>query len=205
MSKAGAAKKDNAYHHGDLKAALRREAEQILVERGVGDIGLREVARRLGVSHNAPYRHYANREALLADIAADGFARLGARYDAIPPGEPTDRIIAIGHAYIRFALEEPAIFRLMLGKDLAKPQYAALKTLADKAFAVLRVELVAFGVAGPAVAQSLALWSMVHGMAVLLLDDRIEEHGGQIDLFEVVTRFTKTYLAGERAQATLTA
>ncbi len=65
--------KGSAYHHGDLKAALRAEAERILVERGVAEVGLREVARALGVSHNAPYRHYPNREALLADIAAGGF------------------------------------------------------------------------------------------------------------------------------------
>jgi AcrR family transcriptional regulator len=195
-------KKARAYHHGDLKAALRAEAERILVERGVAEVGLREVARALGVSHNAPYRHYANREALLADIAAGGFQRLGAMSaEAIAPGDPTARVTAIGHMYLRFALAEPAVFRLMMGKELAKPQYVELKAAADGVFAMVRAELLAADVPGPAFAETLALWSMVHGMAILLLDDRIEEHGGTIDPFGVVTTFTATFMAGVRANA----
>jgi len=190
------------YHHGDLKAALRAEAERILVERGVADIGLREIARGIGVSHNAPYRHYPNREALLADIAAGGFQRLGALYlkDKTLP-DPIDRIIAIGHSYLRFAKTEPAVFQLMLGKDLAKPQYADLKAAAGAAFSALQTELLAFGVPAPAVSETLALWSMVHGMAVLALNDRIDEHGGVIDLAQIVTTFTTTFLAGAKAQS----
>lgn len=195
-------KKSQAYHHGDLKAALRAEAERILVERGVAEVGLREVARALGVSHNAPYRHFANREALLADIAAGGFQRLGAMYaEAIRPVDPIARVTAIGHNYLRFALAEPAVFRLMMGKDLAKPQYVGLKSAADGVFALVRAELLAADVPDPAIAETLALWSMVHGIAILLLDDRIEEHGGLIDPFEVVTIFTATFMAGVRANA----
>lgn len=195
-------RKGPAYHHGDLKTALRVEAERILVERGVAEVGLREVARALGVSHNAPYRHFASREALLADIAAGGFQRLRAMYaEAIAPEDPTARVTAIGHMYLRFALAEPAVFRLMMGKDLAKPQYVELKVAADGVFAMVRAELLAAGVPDPAVAETLALWSMVHGIATLLLDDRIEEHGGLIDPFEVVTTFTATFMDGVRANA----
>ena len=202
MTQAAEPKKAPTYHHGDLKAALRVEAERILVERGVAEVGLREVARALGVSHNAPYRHYANREALLAEIAAGGFQRLDALYaQAIAPTDPTARITAIGHMYLRFALAEPAVFRLMMGKDLAKPQYVALKAAADGVFATVRDEVLAAGVPAPAVAETLALWSMVHGLAVLLLDDRIEEHGGPIDPFDVVSVFTATFMAGVRANA----
>lgn len=194
--------KGSAYRHGDLKTALRVEAERILIERGIADVGLREVARALGVSHNAPYRHFPNREALLADIAAGGFERLRAMYkQAIIPEDPRQRVTAIGHTYLRFALAEPAVFRLMMGKDLAKPQYPELKAAADGVFALVRAELLAAGVPDPAIAESLALWSMVHGIATLLLDDRIEEHGGMIDPFDVVTTFTATFLAGVRAAA----
>lgn len=202
MAVARESKKARTYHHGDLKAALRTEAERILVERGVAEVGLREVARALGVSHNAPYRHYPSREALLADIAAGGFQRLGAMYaKAIAPDDPSERVTAIGHMYLRFALAEPAVFRLMMGKDLAKPQYVELKAAADGVFALVRGELLAAGVPDPAIAETLALWSMVHGIAILLLDDRIEEHGGLIDPFSVVTTFTATFMAGVRANA----
>lgn len=191
-----------AYHHGDLKTALRVQAERILVERGVAEVGLREVARALGVSHNAPYRHFASREALLAEIAAGGFQRLGAMYaEAITPDDPTARVTAIGHMYLRFALAEPAVFRLMMGKDLAKPQYEDLKAAADGVFTLVRTELLAAGVPEPAIAETLALWSMVHGIATLLLDDRIEEHGGMIDPFEVVTTFSATFMDGVRSNA----
>ncbi|TXN11220.1 TetR/AcrR family transcriptional regulator [Methylobacterium sp. WL8] len=194
--------KGSAYHHGDLKTALRVEAERILVERGIAEVGLREVARALGVSHNAPYRHFANREALLAEIAAGGFQRLGALYEeAIAPEDPTARVTAIGHMYLRFALAEPAVFRLMMGKDLAKPQYVELKAAADGVFAMVRAGVLTAGVPEPAVAETLALWSMVHGIATLLLDDRIEGHGGPIDPFEVVTTFTATFMVGVRANA----
>jgi AcrR family transcriptional regulator len=202
MAKSPEPKKVQNYHHGDLKVALRAEAERILVERGVAEVGLREVARALGVSHNAPYRHYANREALLADIAAGGFQRLAAMYaEAITPEDPVARVTAIGHMYLRFALAEPAVFRLMMGKDLAKPQYVELKAAADGVFAIVRAELLAVGVPDPAIAETLALWSMVHGIAILLLDDRIEEHGGMIDPFAVVSIFTATFMAGVRANA----
>ncbi|KQO56593.1 MULTISPECIES: TetR/AcrR family transcriptional regulator [unclassified Methylobacterium] len=193
-------KKGATYHHGDLKTALRVEAERILVERGVAEVGLREVARALGVSHTAPYRHFASREALLAEIAAGGFQRLGAMYDpASAPEDPTARVTAIGHMYLRFALAEPAVFRLMMGKDLAKPQYVDLKAAADEVFAIVHTALLAAGVPEPAVKEALVMWSMVHGIAVLLLDDRIEEHGGVVDPFEVVTNFTTTFMAGVRA------
>ncbi len=89
----------------------------------------------------------------------------------------------------------------MMGKDLVKPQYVDLKAAADGVFALVRSELLAAGVPDPAIAETLALWSMVHGIAVLLLDDRIEEHGGMIDPFDVVTVFTKTFMDGVRAKS----
>jgi AcrR family transcriptional regulator len=197
MATPSEARKAQTYHHGDLKTALRTEAERILVERGVDDVGLREIARALGVSHNAPYRHYENRAALLADIAAGGFRRLKALVEQAAAGDdPRWGVIDFGHKYIRFAMTEPAIFRLMMGKELSKPQYVELKTAADGVFEIFCGMLVAIGIPAPAIPQGLALWSLVHGMAILLLDDRIEEHGGAIDVFAIVTDFTTTYLDG---------
>lgn len=200
MAKGAVSKKAQGYHHGDLKAAIRTEAERILVERGVAEVGLREIARALGVSHNAPYRHYVNREALLAEIAADGFRRLGEQYAAVSPTDPAERIMAIGHMYLTFALSQPAVFRLMLGPELAKPEQAELKAAADRVFALVRAEVLAMGVPEPGIAEALGLWSLVHGLSTLLLDNRIEEHGGQIDPYAVLTNAAETFLAGLKAK-----
>lgn len=188
------------YHHGDLKAALRAAAEQILIERGVAEVGLREVARAVGVSHAAPYRHYDGREALLADIAAGGFERLGARMAAVGDAAPRDRIVAIAGAYIGFALEEPAIFRLMFGPELSKPSHPELKAKADAAFAAAREAMIALGARPPATMESVTCWSLVHGLATLILDDRIEEHGGELDPAEMMRAASEILLAGLTAR-----
>lgn len=188
------------YHHGDLKAALRDAAERILIERGEAEVGLREVARSVGVSHAAPYRHYESREALLADIAAGGFERLGARMAAVGEASPRDRIAAIAGAYVGFALEEPAIFRLMFGPELSKPSHPELKAKADAAFAAAREAVTALGVEPPATMEAVACWALVHGLATLILDDRIEEHGGALATAELVRGAGDVLLAGLSAR-----
>src|SRR5215510_3558714 len=94
------------YHHGDLRAALLEAAGRIVDKEGAAALSVREAARRARVSHNAPYRHFPDRQSLLAAIAAEGFARLG---DALKNSHGK----AMGEAYVHFALENPAVFRLM--------------------------------------------------------------------------------------------
>src|SRR6266849_10299695 len=96
----------STYHHGDLPAALLRAAGKTLERRGIGALSLREAARRAGVSHNAPYRHFPDRESLLAAIAAEGFAMLGERLKGQAGRKKAE-------AYVRFAIENPQRFRLM--------------------------------------------------------------------------------------------
>src|SRR2546423_10801996 len=98
----------STYHHGDLPAALLRAAGRVLEQKGIGALSLRDAARRAGVSHNAPYRHFADREALLGALAAEGFALLAKRLRG-------QRGPELGMAYVRFALEHPQRFRLMFG------------------------------------------------------------------------------------------
>jgi len=128
-----------SYHHGELRPALLRAAARILEKEGRDAISLRDLARRAGVSHNAPYRHFADRQALLAALAEEGFALLAAALQGKPWREQA--------AYLRFALANPERFRLMF----TRPVPAALRRL----------------VGGDAVAQ--ATWAMVHGLAVLIL------------------------------------
>ena len=132
---------------------------------------MRELARRAEVSHNAPYRHFPDRESLLAALAAEGFARLGrtqleARRAAGLKG--------MGEAYVRFALEHPQRFRLMFGGAVRIAAHPALREVATKVFDGLSGAL-ADRVAPAAGARdaSIAAWAMVHGLANLLLDDKI--------------------------------
>lgn len=139
------------YHHGDLRAALLDAALALLEEDET--FSLRAVARRAGVSPTAPYRHYQDKEALLAAVATDGFTQLADRLDAAP------ELTAMAEEYVAFALAHPALFRLMYGRPTANT--ASARTAA----------ILASRVADPAV--QIGAWAMVHGLAVLLLDGKL--------------------------------
>src|SRR3954469_19839227 len=155
----------STYHHGDLPAALLRAAGRTLEKQGIGALSLREAARRAGVSHNAPYRHFPDREALLAALAAEGFAMLGERLRGQPGRQ-------MGEAYVRFALERPQRFRLMFGGLLPVAKYPELRSAAHGAHQAL---LEAFkDLPRPELAAA-AAWSLVHGLSHLLLDGQFAD------------------------------
>lgn len=153
----------STYHHGDLRPALLRAAARALEEEGPAALSLRELARRAGVSHNAPYRHFAGREALLAALAVDGFGRLG---EALAGASRRD----MGEAYVRFAIEHPQLFRLMFGGHLSFSRHGDLARAAASPYRALvdafRAEP---SIADPEKAAA-AAWSLVHGLSHLLLD-----------------------------------
>lgn len=156
------------YHHGDLRRALIEEGTAILAETGPAGLSLREVARRLGVSHNAPYRHFATREALLAAIAAAGYDALAEQTDKAA-GDMTAR----GLAYIGFALKHPAIFRLMFSDLIDRSAFPDLAAAAERSLErASRAIGAAYGSEPEAV---MAAWSFVHGLAQLLLDGQPPE------------------------------
>ena len=156
----------STYHHGDLRPALLRAAAKILEKEGVGAVSLRELARRSGVSHNAPYRHFSDREGLLAALAEEGFALLARELDGKPGSE-------MGVAYVRFALAYPQRFRLMFGGQLPLDQYPALRKQARAACDDFEKTLSGLGAATKFAAA--AAWSLVHGLAHLLLDGHFTE------------------------------
>lgn len=160
-----------SYHHGDLPAALLRAAGKILEKEGVEALSLRALTRRTGVSHAAPYRHFRDRESLLAALAAEGFAMLGrAQREAAASGG----LRAMGEAYVRFALEHPQRFRLMFGGQLKIARHPELREIATRAFEALSGALAAHAGSGAGDA-SIAAWALVHGLAQLLLGGRIAE------------------------------
>jgi AcrR family transcriptional regulator len=162
------------YHHGNLRAALLDEAERTLREQGVDGLSLRELARHAGVSHAAPRRHFADRQALLDALAESGWERLGADTRAAAQRAGTDyeaRLRAAGRAYVRFATRDAALLEVMFAGRQGR-QAAALREAATRAFSVL-VELVREGQASGVLElddperMALLLFATVQGIATL--------------------------------------
>jgi AcrR family transcriptional regulator len=158
------------YRHGNLPAALLAAARQILDENGLHAVGLRETARRVGVSATAAYRHFTNKEDLLASVAAEGFRELAAAMQSATRGSTP--LTRAGLAYIEFANQNRGLFRLMFGPVLAeRTKYPALHAASAGVEALLLR-----GVAdvdqrplndNPA---AMAAWGLVHGLAHLIVD-----------------------------------
>jgi AcrR family transcriptional regulator len=168
-----------AYHHKDLRNALVDEALAILAEKGSGEITLRDLARRLGVTHTAPYAHFADKKSLLEAIADEGFARLTAVLDAAggSGASPEERLYAQGLAYVTFARENPNLYRLMFADpELANDPDCVWSEESDRAFASVLNTLAAIGVpeGTNTIDVALATWSMVHGVAMLEIDRRFK-------------------------------
>jgi len=174
---------ERSYHHRDLRRALIRSALEILSEAGVAGLSLRGAARRAKVSAMAPYRHFADKEALLAAVAEYGFRQLTARFTAAAAVAPDPRaaLSALGVAYVVFARDEPSLFKLMFGPAIEKKSaHPALDDAGFACFKALRqaVEAARFFDGGPDLEDvSLACWSLVHGLASLIVDGRLAEEG----------------------------
>lgn len=144
-------------------------------EQGVAILSLREAARRAGVSHNAPYRHFADREALLAALAAEGFGQLSGALEEAGKRGPRER----GAAYVRFALEQPQRFRLMFGGVLRLGAHAGLREQASRAYEGLVRAFASMAEPRAAQITAAAAWSLVHGLAQLLLDGHFARATGE--------------------------
>ena len=158
------------YHHGALRPALIAAARTLLDEGGPEAVGLRESARRVGVTPTATYRHFRDKEALLAAVAAEGFREFAAALaEAARAAAP---LPAMGAAYIDFALAKPGMFRLMFSPLLAgRADNPDLRAAAEAAFDALRGGVRARGGAGEGGdAAAIAAWSLVHGLSHLILD-----------------------------------
>jgi AcrR family transcriptional regulator len=179
-SKAESNPAKGGYHHGDLRGALVAAGLSILEEGGdPASLGLRETARRAGVSAMAPYRHFPDQDALLAAVAIVGFERLRAALEVADrggEGAGREALYAQGAAYVAFACAQPGLFRLMFGgarSGGSRPQ--ALCEASAAAYAVL-AERVATLLPGEAAAdEALRSWALVHGIAALVIDGLLGE------------------------------
>ncbi|MFD8649114.1 TetR/AcrR family transcriptional regulator [Streptomyces mirabilis] len=164
-----------AYHHGDLRAACLRAARELLEEDGSAGLSLRAVARRAGVSATAPYRHYADRDALVSAVAAEGYRELAEHLSAAHPAPSTpDDLAAVAVVYVQFALEHPALFRAMFAEPCdptSEERVAATAVISEYVRSIVRD---AFPDADDAGALSTTVWALVHGLAFLHLDGKLD-------------------------------
>ena len=195
-----------AYHHGDLRQALLDAALPLLREGGPAALTLRAVARAAGVSQTAPYRHFADRSALVAAVADDGFRRLQTQLIAAvtAPAETLGKapetarggLQALAMAYVRFALAHPAEYRVMFGAEVAAAPkgsgrqgvFEFLRTGIDM---LKQQGLVADG---DSHAMALTAWALVHGLVMLALDGQL--FGANADPEELTITATELLMFG---------
>lgn len=165
-----------SYHHGNLREALMQATLALIAEKGIAGVTFAEAARRAGVSAAAPYRHFRDRDELLAAVATAGFERLAAALEAAwqkgrpAPAEAYERL---GRAYLDFARRNPADYAAMFESGIAPEGHESLQQAGDRAFGVLReaAEVLVSHIPGPsrppALMVALHTWSLAHGIASL--------------------------------------
>jgi AcrR family transcriptional regulator len=191
--------KPKPYHHGDLRNALIQAGLEMLSEGGAAALDLRKVARKAGVSHAAPYRHFADKQALVAAINAEGFRRLAERIQSTlreAPDDSFEQLQAIARAYVQFAQEHPWLMREMFsGLTVEREAFAGLYA-ASKAVFTFYVEVVKRGqergslIDGDPGALAGVLWSLLHGVAMLTIENQMRPYTDGPDGAERVTRFS---------------
>ena len=196
------------YHHGELREALIRATRQLVEERGAENFTLADACRVAGVTTAAPYRHFKGRQEILEEIASRGFDELRAKSmtAVAAKGEGTlEAIIAMGHAYVGFAVEQTAVFRLMFGQQ---PSLKKAEHVLDTGHACFGhvIEQVALyckrsKVRGDAQEIALRLWTFVHGAASLLIDQDYEAVAPQIDVDRLIASATPGLLTAPRRAA----
>jgi AcrR family transcriptional regulator len=181
----------------DVRAGILGASRALMDEGGLGALSMREVARRAGVSHQAPYHYFQDREAILAELAGEGFSQL---YDYMVSaiGLARDKLAkhrALGEAYIRFALNNPEVFKLMFRVEMCDlANYPAAKAKAD---ACMQLVIDVHGASGtptgdktsPDMVPVIAAWSMAHGLATLMLEGKLGQAlGDTVDQREAAAK-----------------
>lgn len=168
------------YHHGNLREALIEAALELIGAKGPAGFTIAEAARLAGVSPAAPYRHFRDADALLAEVALRGYERFVVRLTKAWNGGRPDPVRAfedLGCGYLAFAREEPAFYAAMFDSRLALDSHPELQAAGDRAFTVLReaADQVAAtlpkGRRPPSLMMALHLWAMAHGIAALFVRD----------------------------------
>lgn len=186
------------YHHGDLKVSLIEAANTILLREGADALSLRAIAAEVGVSHMAPYAHFKNKKELIRSIAEAGFVQMADTMEVVAEKlkskkelSPGELVLAYGASYLEFATSNPQLYRLMLGQvettgrknkketiietDNSSTMNSPFIESSKKPFILLREAFALRGDNDEKVkAQALGAWSMVHGMAALIIEGHIQ-------------------------------
>ena len=174
--------KKKTYHHGDLKNALIKAGVEILAKEGVSGLSLRKVASKAGVSHAAPYSHFADKQALIAAISTEGFRQLYERVSAVAEehkAKPSRQLIEAAWTYVQFALDDRDRFKVMFSGVLEKEkEYPEFVAESQRNFQLVKMIVEANQAAGvlssgPSDLAALSAWGIVHGFILLLLEGQI--------------------------------
>ncbi|RMF17491.1 MAG: TetR/AcrR family transcriptional regulator [Gammaproteobacteria bacterium] len=193
-----------SYHHGNLRQALLETGRAHLEAVGPDKISLRALAREIGVSQTAPYRHFRDKMALLAALAAEGFRTLQAETEqaVARAASHEDRMVEGGLAYIHFAQSQPALYKLMFGPVMAEvEQHEELRVAGEAAFNVIlrmvrqAIDEGAYAPADPLIAAQTA-WALVHGLASLAIDRQLGRHTSAEALDQRLRAAIRLALAG---------
>src|SRR5499433_2290109 len=190
------------YHHGELREALISATRRLVEERGAENFTLADACRVAGVTTAAPYRHFRGKQEILEEIAARGFDELRSRSTAMlaKKGQGTlEGIIAMGQAYVAFAVEETAVFRLMFGQEPSLKKAEHVLGTGHACFANLIHQIALYcernHVRGDPQAIALRLWTFVHGAASLLIDQDYKAIAPTIDVNQLIASATPGLLA----------
>lgn len=181
------------YHHGDLRRQLLDGAVAFCAEHGPAAFSLSALARALGVSSAAPYRHFADKDALFAAVAEEGYQRLGELLAAARREAPVESVVEMGHAYLRFAGSDRGHFAVMFGGGVDKDRFPVVRVAGDAALAALVGEVTR---AGGQAADALTVWALAHGFATLEREGLWGETPGAPGLHDAAEAAVRTLLAG---------
>jgi AcrR family transcriptional regulator len=191
------------YHHGDLREALIAAARRLVMERGAENFTLADACRVAGVTTAAPYRHFRSKQEILAEIASRGFDELRARSMEVVAGKGPGTlaaIVAMGQAYVAFAVNETAVFRLMFGQEPSLKQAEHVAGTGHECFANLIEQIALYcqrnRVRGDALQIALRLWTFVHGAASLQIDNDYCVIAPQLDVNRLIADATPGLLGG---------
>jgi AcrR family transcriptional regulator len=197
------AKTEQKYHHGNLKQALIEAGQQVLIEKGINGLSLRETAKAVGVSHTAPYRHFADKEALLAAIAESGFESLAeALLNTIEqhPKDPREQLCAATAAYVKLAVTRIEMHQLMFGDGF--DDEAMSETMLEKKQHVFNAlsKIIKNGQKkkiykkAETLELTIAAWSMMHGYTMLLTTGQLRESVRSLMQIEKLARSITNHL-----------
>jgi AcrR family transcriptional regulator len=191
------------YHHGGLREALIAATRRLVMERGAENFTLADACRVAGVTTAAPYRHFRSKQEILVEIASRGFDELEAEAMAViaEKGAGTlEALIAMGQAYVAFAVRETPVFRLMFGQEPALKAAEDVAGTSHDCFAHLIEQIQLYcerrRVKGDALEIALRLWTFVHGAASLSIDKDYLEIAPQLDVNRLIANATPGLLGG---------